>query len=103
MGNLQVARDGARDGLSRALRYGLAPWVLVGIFTYAELAHAAGDDDRALALLGMAQHHPSFSRDNKRMIDNTLAEWKLDAAAVAKGLPQGAELNFDKTVMGLVG
>jgi tetratricopeptide (TPR) repeat protein len=98
LGNLQSAEQDGRKYLAQAIESGALPWVIVGIFTFAELAHVRGDTDLALALLGLAQNHPAYSRDNRRMAELCQAEWQIDKVTFEAGLSKGATLDFDTVI-----
>jgi tetratricopeptide (TPR) repeat protein len=102
LGNTEAALSGGREALRRALVLGTRPWVVMGLMPFIEMAHAQGDDDRALALMGMAQQHPAFSQDNRRLVEQSLKEWALDGERVQAGLARGAAMDFDSTVRGLI-
>jgi hypothetical protein len=74
----------------------------MAVLHYACVAAAEGDMDRALALYGLAQHHPAFSSDDRHAVEQDLALWGLDAAAAEAGMARGAELDFDATVAELL-
>jgi hypothetical protein len=72
--------------------------VILATMYYADWALDNGQPDRALALMGMVQRHPSFSSDHRHILDYTLKRWGLDPDAVERGLAAGAALDFDVTV-----
>lgn len=102
LGHIEEARAGLREGLALALRLGAQPWVVGAVMYCATLAHAEGNDERALELYGMAQHHPAWSSDHQRGLDEDLAEWKLDPAIVQAGLARGAKFDWDTTIQELL-
>ena len=69
---------------------------------FAELAHAEGQTERALALYGLARCQPAWSRDDQHGLDAALAEWALDPAVMEAGLAKGAELDWDATIQELL-
>ena len=74
-------------------------WRLAG---FGNLAHAEGQTERALALLGLARHQPAWSSDDQHHLDKMLAEWALDPSVVEAGLKKGEELDWDETVKELL-
>jgi hypothetical protein len=69
---------------------------------FADLAYAEGHVDRALALLGLAQHHPAWNSDAQYEMDAMLVEWGLDPTLIAAGLAQGADLDWETALVELV-
>lgn len=98
LGQLSTVRANLREGLRLALRLGTLPWVIGAVMSFAELAHAEGQIERALALWGLARRHPAWHIDHQRGMDLTLAEWDLDPSVVEAGLAQGAALEWNKTI-----
>ena len=102
LGQLAAARAGLREGLALAQRLGALPWVVGAVMDFADLAHAEGQTERALALLGLARNQPAWSSDHQRELDATLAEWALDPSVVEAGLKKGEALDWDETVKELL-
>jgi len=100
LGQLAAARAGLREGL--ALRVGALSWVVRAVKSFGYLAHAEGQSERALALLGLAGNHPAWNSDNQRDLDMTLAEWALDPSVVEAGLKKGEGLGWDTTIQELL-
>ncbi|MBI5031035.1 MAG: tetratricopeptide repeat protein [Chloroflexi bacterium] len=102
LGNLDQARTGLREGLALALRLGALPWAVGAVMYFASLAFVQGQADRALELYGMVSHHPAWSNDHQRGMNEDLAAWKLDDAQVQAGLARGKQLNWEATVQELL-
>jgi tetratricopeptide (TPR) repeat protein len=102
LGQLAAAPEKLREGLALALRLGLPPSVVTAVLYFGFLAHAAGQTERALALLGLARHHPAWSGDDQRELDTALAEWGLDVAEVEAGMKMGEALDWDTTIQELL-
>lgn len=102
LGELAAARTKLREGLALALRLGAFSRVVQAVMNFAELAHAEGQTEQALALFGLARRHPAWSSDDRRDLDLTLAEWALDPAVVEAGLAQGAALDWEATLQELL-
>ena len=101
LGDLPAARARLREGLALALR--LSPLLQVGMVTcFADLAHAEGQIERALALFGLARHQPAWSSDDQRDLEYTLTEWALDPAVVEAGLKKGEALDWEQTIQELL-
>lgn len=98
LGQLAVARTLVREGLALALRQGALPLTMAALRVFAFIAHAEGQTERALAIWGLAYHHPAWSSEAQRNMDITLATWGLDPAVVEAGLAKGAELDWDETI-----
>jgi hypothetical protein len=69
---------------------------------FGELAHAEGQIERALALLGLARQHPAWGFEHKHEMDRLLAEWRFDPSVVEAGMAKGAELDWDETIVELL-
>ena len=104
LGQLVEARTKLREGLELAERVGYLPWVVGAVMGFAALAHAEGQTERALALLGLARKQPAWSSDSQQGLDMWLAEWALDPSVVEAGLnpAEGEELDWDETVKELL-
>ena len=102
LGQLAEAHVALQDGLALAYHLGALPWVLAGIMYAANLAYAEGRAERALALYGLARHHPAWDSESQREMDAELARWGLEPAMVEAGLAKGAELDFDQTLQELL-
>jgi predicted ATPase len=92
------ARRCTKDGLALALRLGATPWVLWGLLVHARFAAVQGDVPRALALLGLADRHPTANNDLRRNMQNLIHQCGIDPALVEPGMAKGAELNFETTL-----
>jgi class 3 adenylate cyclase/tetratricopeptide (TPR) repeat protein len=102
LGQLFAARAELREGLALACQLGVIPNILVGVLIHAYLAHAEGQTERALALLGMLQRHSAWDREFQRVMDEELARWNLDPQVVQVGLARGIQLDFDAIIKTLM-
>ena len=102
LGELSTAHADLREGLALVLRLGTLTFVVPSVATFAELAYAEGQTQRALALLGLARQHHAWSHEMQRNMDRTLAEWGLDSSVVEAGLAKGAALDWDETMKELL-
>jgi class 3 adenylate cyclase/outer membrane protein assembly factor BamD (BamD/ComL family) len=102
LGQLTAARVGLREGLALAQRLGALPFVVAAVINFADLAHAEGQTERPLALLGLARHHPAWRSDFQRQLDNILAEWALDPSVVEAGLKRGEGLDWEEMIQELL-
>ncbi|MBK8935295.1 MAG: AAA family ATPase [Chloroflexi bacterium] len=102
LGHLDAARAGSREGLALALRLGALPRVVQVVVNFSYLAYAEGQIEYALALSGLASHHPAWGSEHQRELDASLARWALDPAVVAAGLAKGAALDWDATIQALL-
>ena len=96
------AREKLREGLALALRLGAPVRVLQAVHYFGYLAHAEGQTERALALLGLARQHPAWYSADQYELDVWLAGRALDPAVVEAGLAQGAALDWDATIQELL-
>ncbi|HEX5836770.1 MAG TPA: tetratricopeptide repeat protein [Anaerolineales bacterium] len=102
LGELAAARAELRDGLALALRLGYLRVVLAAVMVFGQLAHAEGQTERAVALLGLARQHYAWSDEHQHNMDTLLAEWGLDPSVVEAGLTKGAGLGWDATIQELL-
>lgn len=102
LGDLPAAREGLREGLALALRIGSLAWVVGAVTGFADLAHAEGQIERALALYGLARCQPAWSGDNQRGLDYALTDWGIDPSVVEAGLKKGKELDWEQTIQELL-
>jgi predicted ATPase/class 3 adenylate cyclase len=102
LGGLGAARAALREGLALALRLGALSVMVTAVSDFADLAHAEGRTDRALALLGLARRHPAWDSVAQLYLELMLAEWGLDPEVVEAGLRQGAALDWDETIQVLL-
>ncbi len=102
LGQLDDARAGLREGLGLALRLGALPWAVGAVMYFADLAHVEGQTERALMLYGLAQHHPAWSNDHQRGMNENLQAWGLDANVAQAALAKGAQLDWNATVQELL-
>jgi class 3 adenylate cyclase/tetratricopeptide (TPR) repeat protein len=102
LGDLDQARFHLREGLSLAYRLNVGPWALTAVLFFARLEAARGNFDFALELFGLADHHPAFSLDHQRLMEQMLTEWGLSEGDVIRGMARGALLAWDETVRSLM-
>lgn len=102
LGELPAAHADLREGLALVLRLGTLTFVVPAVVTFAELAYAEGQTQRALALLGLARQHHAWSHEMQRNMDGMLAEWGLDSSVVEAGFAKGAALDWDETIQELL-
>jgi hypothetical protein len=76
--------------------------ILSAIYLFGMIAARQGNPDRALELFGLAQGHAAFNIDDRRHIDQAIADMGLDPEAVAAGLARGAALDLAATVAALL-
>lgn len=98
LGQLAAARLRLHEGLVLAVRFGLPPLVVFAVMTFAELAYAEGQTDRALALMGLACHHPAWDSEAQSDLDTAFAQWALDPSVAEVGMAKGAEMDWDNTI-----
>jgi tetratricopeptide (TPR) repeat protein len=102
LGNLSAARAELHEGLTYSLRLGILRLVVAAVTDFANLAYAAGQTERMLALYGLARRQPAWSSDSQDGLDEMLAQWALDPAVVEAGMAQGAELDWEQTIAELL-
>jgi hypothetical protein len=102
LGGLSAARAEVHEGLALALRLGAVYEVVTAVTDFADVAHAEGQTERALALLGLARRHPAWDSKCQLYLDLRLAEWALDPAVVEAGLKKGEELDWEETIQALL-
>jgi hypothetical protein len=102
LGELPAARAELRDGLALSLRLGYLRIVLGAVMFFGELAHAEGQTELALTLLGLARQHPAWSYEHQHHMDTMLAEWRFDPSVVEAGMAKGARLDWDETIVELL-
>jgi adenylate cyclase len=98
LNELSAGRSGLREGLTRARQLGALPLVVSAMIAFALLAHAEGQTERALALLGLARQHPAWQHGHQRTLHLFLTKWALDPSVVEEGLAKGTELDWNKTI-----
>ncbi len=103
LGDVEAGRNHLREALSIATGMGAMPWVLGGIVYFGWLAHAEGDDDRMLQLVGLALNHPAKFNDLEQEVNNRLPGYNLPEKTVKAGMAKGAKLDFETTVRDLIG
>jgi predicted ATPase len=103
LGQLAAARASLREGLALALRLGSLAWAVAAVIYFARLAHAEGQTERALALLGLARKHPAWSSDHQRDLDGPwFANWALDPSIAEAGMKEGEALDWAATLRELL-
>jgi tetratricopeptide (TPR) repeat protein len=102
LGELSAARAELREGLALALRLGYQRILLGAVMFFGELAHAEGQIERALALLGLARQHLAWGFEQQHHMDAMLAEWALDPSVAEAGIAKGAGLDWDETIQNLL-
>jgi tetratricopeptide (TPR) repeat protein len=102
LGDLEQAQSHLREGLALAYHLNVGPWSLTAVLFFARLQAARGYRDLALELFGLADHHPAFSMDHQRLMEQMLAEWNLADTDVVRGMARGAVLDWDETVINLM-
>ncbi|MGC1376381.1 MAG: tetratricopeptide repeat protein, partial [Anaerolineales bacterium] len=75
LGDLEQAQSHLREGLALACRLKAGPWALTAVLFFAQLEAVRGNLAFALDLFGLADHHPAFSIDHQRLMEQMLAEW----------------------------
>jgi tetratricopeptide (TPR) repeat protein len=98
LGQLAAARLRLHEGLVLAVRFGVPPLVVFAVMTFAELAYAEGQTDWALALMGLARHHPAWDSEAQSDLDTAFAQWALDPSVAEVGMAKGAEMDWDNTI-----
>lgn len=102
LGGLDTARAGLREGLALAQRLSAFPWVVAAVMNFANLAHAEGQTERALALLGLACNQPAWDIEDQHQLEAWLTEWALDSSVAEAGLEKGEELDWEETIQELL-
>jgi tetratricopeptide (TPR) repeat protein len=102
LGQLAAARVSLREGLALAQRLGALPLVVLAVKYFGYLAHAEGQTERALSLIGLARKQPAWGSDNQHELEAALAEWALDPSVVEAGLKKGEVLDWEETVRELL-
>jgi tetratricopeptide (TPR) repeat protein len=98
LGDFSAARAKLLEGLVLVMRLGAPSWMVLAVMNFANLAHAEGQTERALMLLGLVGNHPAWDSDFQRSLEMTLAKWTLDPSARQAGMARGAKLDWDKTI-----
>ena len=102
LGDLEQAQFHLREGLALAHRLNVGPWALTAVLFFARLEAAYGNFEQALELLGLADHHPAFSMDHQRLMEQMLTGWGLDEEDIIRGMAKGSSLHWDETVRNLM-
>lgn len=102
LGDLEQAQFHLREGLALAHRLNVGPWALTAVLFFARLEAARGNLDGALELFGLADHHPAFSMDHQRLMEQMLTEWHLSEEHIIRGMARGASLHWDETIRNLM-
>lgn len=102
LGQLAEGRAELHEGLKVALALDARPRMVQALKTSAYLAHMQGENERALELWGLARRQPAWTGEDQYDMDKSLARWALDPTLVEEGLEKGGDLDWDKTLEGLV-
>ena len=102
LNDLPAARQYLHTALETSWQLHAWPIVLGTVVFFARLTHAEGNLERALALLGAVQAHPSADGDAKYAINMLIQEWKLDEQTASAGLQAGASLDWDVLIRELM-
>ncbi len=102
LGELAAARAELSEALNLALRLGAQPWMIIAVTALGYLAHAEGQTERALALIGMARCQPAWSEENQRELEFHVSEWGLAPAVLEAGYAKGAAFDWETTLQELV-
>jgi tetratricopeptide (TPR) repeat protein/class 3 adenylate cyclase/tRNA A-37 threonylcarbamoyl transferase component Bud32 len=98
LGDIAAAQQYARAALQLAMAIGGMLWAVYAMVIFAELRAHAGDTEGALALLGLALHHPAADANTREEVERVLAELKLNPETVETGLIRGRVLDFERVV-----
>lgn len=98
LGQLDESRHYAVECIRLARRTRGVPLQLAALVPLAEVLIKQRQPDRALALLGLARHHPSTPQQKEVGIRETLAEMQLPPEQIEAGLAAGAELELERVV-----
>ena len=98
LGQLDESRRYAIECIRLARQVGAVPLQLAALVPLADVLARQGQPDRALALLGLAHHHPSTPKQKEVGIRETLAEMQLAPEQIEAGLAVGAQLYLETVV-----
>ena len=98
LGQLDESRRYAIECIRLARQVGAVPLQLAALVPLADVLARQGQPDRALALLGLARHHPSTPKQKEVGIRETLAEMQLEPERMEAGLAAGAQLYLETVV-----
>ena len=98
LGQLDESRRYALECIRLARQIGAMPLQLAALVPLAGVLAKQGQPDRALALLGLARHHPSTPKQKETGIREALAEMQLEPERIEAGLAAGAELELEAVV-----
>jgi tetratricopeptide (TPR) repeat protein len=98
LGDIPAAKEYAQAALQLALAIGGMLWAVYAMVIFAELRASAGNTDGALALLGLALHHPAADANTREEVERVLAELNLSPEIVEAGLIRGRVLDFERVV-----
>jgi predicted ATPase len=99
---LDQGKQHLQEGLALASHLGAGPWILTAVMFFARLEAAHGNFDRALRLLGLAEHQHAYSPDHQRLAEQMLKEWNLDNKLIAEKFAEGAKLDWEETLSELL-
>jgi class 3 adenylate cyclase/tetratricopeptide (TPR) repeat protein len=98
LGELAESHRYALLAIRLARQVGAIPVVLATLVPLADVMVGRGDIDRALALLGLAQHHPSTPKQKQIGIDDVLQSITMARVEMEDKLAAGAKLDFETVV-----
>ncbi len=98
LGQLDESRRYAVACVRVAGQVGAVPLQLAALVPLAEVLVKQGQPNRALALLGLARHHPSTPKQKEVGINELLTEIQLTPEQVEAGLAAGAALELEAVV-----
>jgi tetratricopeptide (TPR) repeat protein/class 3 adenylate cyclase/tRNA A-37 threonylcarbamoyl transferase component Bud32 len=102
LGDVAATKQYAQEALRLALALGGNLAAVYALVIFAELRAYANNTSGALALLGLAWHHPAADANTREEIERVLSELKLDPEAIEAGLMRGRFLDFEVVVRELL-
>jgi class 3 adenylate cyclase/tetratricopeptide (TPR) repeat protein len=101
LGDLDAARAKSREAIEGAIASGAQRSLLFCVLLDADRRLTAGDR-RALTLLGLVRAHPAASPDTEREITAIVERTDISPDELDRLLDEGARLDLDETVAGLL-
>ena len=95
LGLLDESRRYAVECIRLARQVGAVPLQLAALVPLADVLAKQGQPDRALALLGLARHHPGTPTQKEVGIREVLADMQLEPEQIEAGLAAGAALALE--------